>query len=74
MLQYYKIAGLIVAMDSFGRTVEQAKPYLVSQQESVDITITSYRDTMKERYPGMDDDNAEYMHDRQIALTTSRCG
>lgn len=61
MLQYYKIAGLIVAMDSFGRTVEQAKPYLVSQQESVDITITSYRDTMKERYTGMDDDNAEYM-------------
>ncbi len=61
MLQYYKIAGLIVAMDSYGRTAEQAKPYLTSQPESVDIAISSYRDVMKQRYPGIDDDNAEYM-------------
>lgn len=61
MVQYYKIAGLYVAMDSYGRTVEQAKPYLIEKPDKVDIIISSYRDHMKERQPLLSDDDAEYM-------------
>lgn len=61
MLKYYKIADLTVAMESYGRTIDQAKPYQIEPCENVDITITSYRDIMKERYPTIDDDAAEYM-------------
>lgn len=61
MVQYYKIAGLNVEMDSYGRTVEQAKPYQIEKPDKVDLTITSYRVHMKERQPSLSDDDAEYM-------------
>lgn len=61
MKQYYKIAGLIVEMDSYGRTVEQAKPYLCEPVERPDILITSYRDIIKQRSPGLSDDDCEYL-------------
>ncbi len=38
MIQYYKIAGLIVQMDTFGRNLEQAKPYLTAEGKP-DIVI-----------------------------------
>ena len=61
MEQFYRIAELIVAMNSFGRTNEQAKPYLIPTQEEPDIRIASYRDVFKGRYPNMTDDDAEYL-------------
>lgn len=61
MLQYYKIAGLVVEMDSYGRTVKQAVPYLMEAAADPDIRIVSYRDVMKERIPQLSDDDAEYL-------------
>lgn len=61
MIQYYKIAELIVAMDSYGRTQKQAIPYLIHGADDPDIEIVSYRDVMKERIPGLTDDDAEYL-------------
>lgn len=40
MEQFYNIAGLTVQMDSFGRTVMQAQPYLCEPAEP-DIVIRS---------------------------------
>jgi hypothetical protein len=48
-------------MDSYGRTVEQAKPYLTDPVSVPDIRISSYRDGFKERFPEISDDDAEYL-------------
>lgn len=61
MLQYYKIAGLTVAMDSYGRTVEQAKPYLCEAVETPDIVITSYFDIFRAKSKTLSDDDCEYL-------------
>lgn len=61
MEQYYKIAGLTVKMDSFGRIVEQAAPYLTAPCPDAQIVIKSSWQEMKERYPGCPDDLGEYM-------------
>ena len=61
MLRYYNIAGLTVAMDSFGRTEEQAKAYLCEPRHAPDIVITSYREIMQERAPSLSLDDAEYL-------------
>jgi len=58
---YYKIAGLTVAMDSYGRTVEQAVPYLTEPTKEVDIRIISAREIMKERLPSLSDNDHEYL-------------
>lgn len=60
-MQYYKIAGLIVGMESYGRIVEQAKPYLCECDGSADIVITSAADIVKSRYPSLSDEEAEYL-------------
>ena len=61
MLRYYNIAGLTVAMDSFGRTEQQAKAYLCEPCHTPDIVITSYREIMQERAPSLSLDDAEYL-------------
>ena len=61
MEQYYKIAGLTVKMDSFGRTVEQAAPYACEPCQTPDIEIRSNWPEMKQRYPMCSDDVGEYM-------------
>lgn len=61
MEQYYKIAGLTVAMDSYGRTEEQAIPYLSNPVKEPDIRVISYRNVMKVRHPYITDDDAEYL-------------
>lgn len=38
-MKHYEIAGLTVAMDVFGRTEAQAKPYLCQTSNPADITI-----------------------------------
>lgn len=61
MEQYYRIAGLTVAMDTYGRTEKQAKPYLVEFIGEPDIRVVSYKDVVKERQPTISDDDAEYL-------------
>lgn len=60
MVQHYKIAGLTVAMDSFGRTVEQAKPYLCDPAEP-DITVHSNWETLRQNQPHLSDEDCEYL-------------
>lgn len=61
MTQYYKIANLIVAMDSFGRTVDQAKPYLLEATGNADIIIRSNWKALQARQPHLSDDDCEYL-------------
>ncbi len=60
MEQYYKIANLLVKMDSFGRTVAQAEKYLAEPGEP-DVVIRSNRGLVKERAPHLSDDDCEYL-------------
>ena len=62
MKQYYEIAGLTVEMDSFGRTVEQAKAYQTDGvPEKVDMVISSDWPQMRKRHPYLSEDDGEYM-------------
>ena len=61
MEKYYKIAGLTVKMDTFGRTEEQARPYACEPSEPIDIVVQSCWPEIKERYPQYTDDVGEYM-------------
>ena len=47
MRQHYRVAGLRVEMDSFGRTELQARPYMVSPAGEADIVICSERERVK---------------------------
>lgn len=60
MEQFYKIAGLTVAMDSFGRTVEQAKPYL-SERSEPDMIISGNWEKLKESQPHLSVEDCEYL-------------
>lgn len=60
MEQYYKIAGLIVQMDTFGRTLEQAKPYLCEKAEP-QIIISSNWENLQSRQPHLSKDDCEYI-------------
>ena len=60
-MKYYKIAGLTVAMDSFGKTVEQAKPYLAETVDEPDIIISSNPKKLKEKAPNLSDESCEYL-------------
>lgn len=63
MTQYYRIADLIVAMDSFGRTVKQAEPYHIDLADgsAPDIQIASNYRLLKENQPHLSEDDCEYM-------------
>ena len=61
MEQFYKIAGLGVRMDTFGRTLRQAEPYLCPDQEQAQIVIQSDRQAVMDKNPGMHEDHAEYL-------------
>ena len=61
MIQYYKIAGLTVSMDSFGRTVEQAKPYVTEACQNPDIVICSKWQTLKQSQPHLSEEDCEYL-------------
>ena len=60
MEHYYKIANLLVKMDSFGRTVTQAEPYL-TQPGNPDITIDSNWAQLKADAPHLSDEDCEYI-------------
>ena len=61
MKRYYRIAGLLVSMDSFGRTVSQAQPYLVISNHGEDFEIVSPWPSYKDKYPSLSDDDGEYL-------------
>lgn len=61
MEQYYRIAGLTVKMDSFGRTVEQAVPYLSVPADHVDVQITTDWKRLKADQPHLSDEDCEYL-------------
>ena len=58
---FYKIAGLTVKMDSFGRTVEQATPYACEPGQAVDIEIRSDAQWLQADQPHLTLDDAEYI-------------
>ena len=61
MKKFYRIAGLQVEMESFGRTVSQAEPYRCEPVDKVDIVIQSNAKALKERAPYLSDDSCEYL-------------
>ena len=63
MTNYYKIADLVVAMDSFGRTVQQAEPYLIEADDGItpDIEIKSSYESLKKTAPHLSDEDCEYL-------------
>lgn len=61
MEQYYKIAGLTVKMDTFGRTETQAIPFRTIKQNNVDIHVTSEFQQVKAQYPELSDDGCEVL-------------
>ena len=60
MSQWYNVTGLTVAMDSFGRTVKQAEPYLCSAAKP-DIVISCDWKGLKATQPHLSDDDCEYL-------------
>ncbi len=62
VIQNYIIAGLKVQMDSFGRTVSQAEPYLADFEGSPDISITQSRaEALLQKQPHLTLDICEYL-------------
>lgn len=61
-MEKYRIAGLTVEMEAFGRTKQQAEPYRIQTDEPADITITCNAERMLELNPEMGDlDTAYYI-------------
>ena len=61
MEKYYKITGLTVKMDSFGRAESQAKPYLTEPCEDADIEIKTHWKEFQKTQPHLSDEDAEYI-------------
>lgn len=61
MLKYYRIAGLTVAMDTFGRTEKQAEAYITEQTQHPDVTVTLDAAAMQKAYPYLSLDESEYI-------------
>ena len=55
MKKYYKIAGLTVEIDSFGRTERQAESYLTDFVGEADIVVENATREFCERYPEVAD-------------------
>ena len=61
MYKYYKIAGLTVKMDTFGKTEVYALPYGIEPCEEADIIIETNYQFMKQFYPEAEDEICEYI-------------
>lgn len=61
MNKIYRIAGLLLQMDSFGITEKRAKPYEISTNETPEITVCSHWEKLKEKYSYLSDDEGEYI-------------
>lgn len=60
MVQYYKVAGLTVQMDTFGRTARQAEAYRCAQAEP-DIVIQTDWKAFQQCQPHLNDEDCEYL-------------
>ncbi len=60
-MKSYKIADLIVHMDTFGRTLAQAEPYRVADEPSADIVISSDPETLRAKNPHLSLEDCEYL-------------
>ena len=58
---YYKIAGLTVQMDTFGRTLAQAQPYAAAAVDPPDIRIHTPPERFLEKEAGVPDSDFEHM-------------
>ena len=61
MKKHYRIADLIVEMDSFGRTEKQAEPYRIKADTGADIIVQSNPEIIKKKYPQISEDDCEYI-------------
>ncbi len=57
----YRIADLLVNMETYGRTLAQSEPYRVAFSPTPDITIKSNAAALKEQNPHLTDDACEYL-------------
>lgn len=57
----YRIAGLRVRMDTYGRTAAQAEPYLTETAGEADIVITSQPEELHKKQPHLSLDDCEYL-------------
>lgn len=60
-MRHYQIAGLTVAMDTFGRTLVQAEPYAIGHCDAVDMIIRSDWQALQARQPQLSAEDCEYM-------------
>ena len=60
MEKYYKIAGLTVKMDTFGRTQAQAEPYRTEPCAQADILIPDFTPMRNQSGGLLGEDNLEY--------------
>ncbi len=60
MERFYKIAGLTVQMDTFGRTEKLAEPYLCSEGPA-DLVIRSDREGVQDKNPTISASHCEYL-------------
>lgn len=60
MTRSYNIAGLTVEMDTWGRTLSQAEPYL-SAPGPAQIVLTSHWEEMQKKHPHLSPDDCEYV-------------
>ncbi len=66
MIQYFYIANLKIAMESYGRTIIQAKSYLCDSQHHVDFSINRddvhyFKGILLEKMHSLCDDDLEYL-------------
>jgi len=61
MYQNYKIANLIVKMDTFGRNLDLALPYQIETDAKPDIIVEPDYRSLRAKFPQMPDDICEYL-------------
>lgn len=60
MTEFYSVAGLTVAMDTFGRTLRQAIPYRCHEKKA-DIIIRSDPEALRAQQPHLSWEDCEYL-------------
>ncbi len=61
MIERYKIADVLVDMDTFGKTKVQAQQYRCDEPGPADIVVNSEGNTLKREQPHLSDDDCEYL-------------
>lgn len=57
----YRIAGVTVQMDTFGRTAAQAKPYLAEDCDCADMVVAGAAEMLHQESPYLTVDDCEYI-------------